>query len=139
MSQDNTDKLTKEFLKLKVQPVKEGKDGKMNVDSKNISSQPLRHYNSLAVEGTGTKVKKSEKEEPENFDDIEAVEVVEEKKKPEIPKTESKIEKEKTPTFTAEKVIGNGSFGVVYLAKANDTGETVAIKEVLQDKRFKVS
>jgi len=36
-------------------------------------------------------------------------------------------------------VIGNGSFGVVYQAKLCDTGEMVAIKKVLQDKRFKVS
>ncbi|XP_050539505.1 glycogen synthase kinase-3 beta isoform X2 [Daktulosphaira vitifoliae] len=34
-------------------------------------------------------------------------------------------------------VIGNGSFGVVYQAKLCDTGEMVAIKKVLQDKRFK--
>uniref|UniRef100_A0A183TZ43 Glycogen synthase kinase-3 n=1 Tax=Toxocara canis TaxID=6265 RepID=A0A183TZ43_TOXCA len=35
------------------------------------------------------------------------------------------------------KVIGNGSFGVVYLAKLTDSNELVAIKKVLQDKRFK--
>lgn len=37
------------------------------------------------------------------------------------------------------KVIGNGSFGVVFQAKLVDSGELVAIKKVLQDKRFKVS
>lgn len=37
------------------------------------------------------------------------------------------------------QVIGNGSFGVVYLAKLADTNELVAIKKVLQDKRFKVN
>ena len=36
------------------------------------------------------------------------------------------------------KVIGNGSFGVVYQAKLCDSGKPVAIKKVLQDKRFKV-
>jgi serine/threonine protein kinase len=36
------------------------------------------------------------------------------------------------------KVIGNGSFGVVYQARLMETGELVAIKKVLQDKRFKV-
>lgn len=41
--------------------------------------------------------------------------------------------------YTDTKVIGNGSFGVVYQAKLCDTGEMVAIKKVLQDKRFKVS
>ena len=35
------------------------------------------------------------------------------------------------------QVIGNGSFGVVYQAKLCETGEMVAIKKVLQDKRFK--
>ncbi|XP_014234547.1 glycogen synthase kinase-3 beta isoform X5 [Trichogramma pretiosum] len=39
--------------------------------------------------------------------------------------------------YTDTKVIGNGSFGVVYQAKLCETGETVAIKKVLQDKRFK--
>ncbi|XP_043684253.1 glycogen synthase kinase-3 beta isoform X1 [Vespula pensylvanica] len=39
--------------------------------------------------------------------------------------------------YTDTKVIGNGSFGVVYQAKLFDTGEMVAIKKVLQDKRFK--
>ena len=34
-------------------------------------------------------------------------------------------------------MIGNGSFGVVYQAKLCETGEMVAIKKVLQDKRFK--
>lgn len=41
-------------------------------------------------------------------------------------------------SYTDTKVIGNGSFGVVYLAKLCDTEELVAIKKVLQDKRFKV-
>ena len=41
--------------------------------------------------------------------------------------------------YADTKVIGNGSFGVVYQAKLIDTGELVAIKKVLQDKRFKVS
>lgn len=42
-------------------------------------------------------------------------------------------------SYTDTMVIGNGSFGVVYQAKLCDTGEMVAIKKVLQDKRFKVS
>ncbi len=40
--------------------------------------------------------------------------------------------------YTETKVIGNGSFGVVYSAKLVQTSEMVAIKKVLQDKRFKV-
>ena len=38
--------------------------------------------------------------------------------------------------FFTEQVIGNGSFGVVYQAKLCDSGEMVAIKKVLQDKRW---
>ncbi|CAG9323801.1 unnamed protein product [Blepharisma stoltei] len=40
-------------------------------------------------------------------------------------------------SYSATKVIGNGSFGVVYQASVNETGETVAIKKVFQDKRYK--
>ena len=40
-------------------------------------------------------------------------------------------------SYTDTKVIGNGSFGVVYQARLTTTGEMVAIKRVLQDKRFK--
>ncbi|KAL0266732.1 UNVERIFIED_CONTAM: hypothetical protein PYX00_009198 [Menopon gallinae] len=40
-------------------------------------------------------------------------------------------------SYTDTRVIGHGSFGVVYLAKLCDLGELVAIKKVLQDKRFK--
>lgn len=40
-------------------------------------------------------------------------------------------------SYTDTKVIGNGSFGVVYQAKLCESHELVAIKKVLQDKRFK--
>lgn len=40
-------------------------------------------------------------------------------------------------SYTDTKVIGNGSFGVVYQARLVESGEMVAIKRVLQDKRFK--
>ncbi|OZC12878.1 kinase domain protein [Onchocerca flexuosa] len=39
--------------------------------------------------------------------------------------------------YSDTKVIDSGSFGVVYLAELVDTGEKIAIKKVLQDKRFK--
>lgn len=42
-----------------------------------------------------------------------------------------------TYTYNAERVIGNGSFGIVYQAQVVETGETVAIKKVYQDKRYK--
>ncbi|KAF4754872.1 hypothetical protein FOZ63_026420 [Perkinsus olseni] len=40
-------------------------------------------------------------------------------------------------TYKAQRIIGSGAFGVVYEAKVQETGETVAIKKVFQDKRFK--
>eukprot|EP00879_Flechtneria_rotunda_P002288 GHRR01002481.1.p1 GENE.GHRR01002481.1~~GHRR01002481.1.p1 ORF type:complete len:428 (+),score=129.87 GHRR01002481.1:111-1394(+) len=42
-----------------------------------------------------------------------------------------------TFSYTTERIVGNGSFGVVYQATCLETAETVAIKKVLQDKRFK--
>ncbi|KAJ2890343.1 glycogen synthase kinase 3 [Coemansia aciculifera] len=39
--------------------------------------------------------------------------------------------------YTNCKVVGNGSFGVVFQAELVPSGEQVAIKKVLQDKRFK--
>jgi len=47
--------------------------------------------------------------------------------------------KSKGTVYNANKadVIGRGSFGVVYRARTEGTGEVVAIKKVLQDKRFK--
>jgi len=39
--------------------------------------------------------------------------------------------------YNAERIIGNGSFGVVFQATVVSTGDVVAIKKVLQDKRFK--
>lgn len=43
----------------------------------------------------------------------------------------------KTLSYMAERVVGTGSFGVVYQAKCIETGESVAIKKVLQDRRYK--
>ncbi|CAA3021423.1 shaggy-related kinase epsilon [Olea europaea subsp. europaea] len=42
-----------------------------------------------------------------------------------------------TMSYMAERVVGSGSFGVVYQAKCLETGESVAIKKVLQDRRYK--
>lgn len=42
-----------------------------------------------------------------------------------------------TLSYIAERVVGTGSFGVVFQAKCLETGEAVAIKKVLQDKRYK--
>ena len=40
--------------------------------------------------------------------------------------------------YTQCKIVGNGSFGVVFQTKLSPTGADAAIKRVLQDKRFKV-
>ncbi|XP_004288335.1 PREDICTED: glycogen synthase kinase-3 homolog MsK-3-like [Fragaria vesca subsp. vesca] len=42
-----------------------------------------------------------------------------------------------TISYMAERAVGHGSFGLVFQAKCLETGETVAIKKVLQDKRYK--
>ncbi|KAL9669505.1 hypothetical protein QQ045_007052 [Rhodiola kirilowii] len=44
---------------------------------------------------------------------------------------------EQTVSYIAERIVGSGSFGVVYQARSVETNEIVAIKKVLQDKRFK--
>ncbi|CAH8447879.1 unnamed protein product [Dicrocoelium dendriticum] len=46
-------------------------------------------------------------------------------------------DKSKEISYTDAKVIGNGSFGVVYQARLCETDEIVAVKKVLQDRRFK--
>ncbi|KAG8366884.1 hypothetical protein BUALT_Bualt16G0014400 [Buddleja alternifolia] len=42
-----------------------------------------------------------------------------------------------TIRYMKERIVGTGSFGIVFEAKCIETGETVAIKKVLQDKRYK--
>uniref|UniRef100_A0A6N2L8L8 Protein kinase domain-containing protein n=1 Tax=Salix viminalis TaxID=40686 RepID=A0A6N2L8L8_SALVM len=42
-----------------------------------------------------------------------------------------------TISYMAERMVGTGSFGVVFQAKCLETGQAVAIKKVLQDKRYK--
>jgi serine/threonine protein kinase len=46
-------------------------------------------------------------------------------------------EKSASFTYNAERVLGSGSFGIVYQAQVVETGESVAIKKVFQDKRYK--
>ncbi|KAL3615627.1 Shaggy-related protein kinase theta [Castilleja foliolosa] len=43
----------------------------------------------------------------------------------------------KTMSYMAERIVGTGSFGTVYQAKCLETSESVAIKKVLQDNRYK--
>lgn len=45
--------------------------------------------------------------------------------------------KVETINYEAQREIGRGSFGSVYLARIVETDQTVAIKKVLQDRRFK--
>eukprot|EP01096_Ripella_sp_DP13-Kostka_P008113 TRINITY_DN3017_c0_g1_i2.p1 TRINITY_DN3017_c0_g1~~TRINITY_DN3017_c0_g1_i2.p1 ORF type:complete len:382 (+),score=101.58 TRINITY_DN3017_c0_g1_i2:427-1572(+) len=40
-------------------------------------------------------------------------------------------------TYNTDRIVGQGSFGVVFQATRVDTNETVAIKKVLQDRRYK--
>ncbi|KAJ1812066.1 glycogen synthase kinase 3 [Coemansia sp. RSA 2599] len=50
---------------------------------------------------------------------------------------DAKTGEETEIVYTNCKVVGNGSFGVVFQAELVPSGELVAIKKVLQDKRFK--
>jgi serine/threonine protein kinase len=47
------------------------------------------------------------------------------------------IRKSVIVAYDALKMIGHGSFGAVFLAEVIGTGEMVAIKKFLQDRRFK--
>lgn len=47
------------------------------------------------------------------------------------------IRRERSINYDALRMIGHGSFGAVFLAKIVETNATVAIKKVLQDRRFK--
>lgn len=40
--------------------------------------------------------------------------------------------------YTSSRIVGSGSFGVVFQTRLIDTNEDAVIKRVLQDKRFKV-
>src|SRR5271170_4405654 len=51
---------------------------------------------------------------------------------------DGKTEEEVSINYQSVKVVGNGSFGVVFQIRLVDTGRDAAIKRVLQDKRFKV-
>jgi glycogen synthase kinase 3 beta len=56
--------------------------------------------------------------------------------------SDGKSGEQKDISYTNCKVIGNGSFGVVFAAKMLSVPkeeEDIAIKKVLQDKRFKVN
>uniref|UniRef100_A0A0N5CG16 Protein kinase domain-containing protein n=1 Tax=Strongyloides papillosus TaxID=174720 RepID=A0A0N5CG16_STREA len=40
-------------------------------------------------------------------------------------------------TYVVEKILGSGSFGIVFKVKLPQTGESLAVKKVLQDRRYK--
>ncbi|KAG5396717.1 hypothetical protein IGI04_018531 [Brassica rapa subsp. trilocularis] len=46
-------------------------------------------------------------------------------------------EPKQTISYMAERAVGTGSFGIVFQAKCLETGESVAIKKVLQDRHYK--
>ena len=43
-----------------------------------------------------------------------------------------------TLLYSADRMIGKGSFGEVFGGSIEQTGQQVAVKRVLQDRRFKV-
>jgi len=52
-------------------------------------------------------------------------------------KDEPDTQKKKNHLYKIERVCGNGSFGIVFQGKVLHTGETIAIKKVYQDRRFR--
>ncbi|ESQ47446.1 hypothetical protein EUTSA_v10028310mg [Eutrema salsugineum] len=46
-------------------------------------------------------------------------------------------EPKQTISYMAERVVGTGSFGIVFQTKCLETGESVAIKKLLQERRYK--
>jgi glycogen synthase kinase 3 beta len=61
-----------------------------------------------------------------------------EEKEPKVAPFDKVILKANGFTYVADRVVGHGSFGVVVRATVQEKeGETVAIKKVLQDKRYK--
>ena len=52
-------------------------------------------------------------------------------------KDENGNQKKKNHLYKIERVCGNGSFGIVFQGKILHTGETIAIKKVYQDRRFR--
>ena len=86
----------------------------------------------------------------QNFRELEAVKVVEgtgmkaehggfKTKDEEYDQKNNKVKGQKniSHTYNADRVVGNGSFGVVFAATIAETGNIVAVKKVLQDKRYK--
>ena len=53
--------------------------------------------------------------------------------------TPTRISSLKSPQYkyVIEGIAGKGTFGVVYYGRVRLTGEKIAIKKVLQDKRYK--
>lgn len=51
--------------------------------------------------------------------------------------TDARTNKERELIYTTSRVVGSGSFGIVFDTKLVETEEHAAIKRVRQDKRFK--
>ena len=62
---------------------------------------------------------------------------VKDKEKSKPKSKDEKNQKKKNHLYKIERVCGNGSFGIVFQGKILHTGETIAIKKVYQDRRFR--
>jgi glycogen synthase kinase 3 beta len=83
-------------------------------------------FNSLRMGGIDSSLSSSSP--PANFD---STEVIRERVQ------DGKTGETRELAYTQCKIVGNGSFGVVFQTKLSPSGEDAAIKRVLQDKRFK--
>lgn len=131
--------------KKKDDAAKGGKDSKneLSVSDTNAAANPSKHVTSREVSSiaSGVRNMKLGAREP----DVDNIDEEDEKNdgnnhgvaKGQVSVSKGASGSKPSISYAAERVIGNGSFGVVYQATVVETGETVAIKKVLQDRRFK--
>merc|ERR1719231_2092565 len=107
---------------------------------------PSRHGRSLARTASDPAMERSTRTSPQQKKRCSDVPTVEEcmSAKPEgrsqpciEAPSQNATEEEPQCTYNAERVIGTGTFGIVYSAHIVETDETVAIKKVFVDKRYR--
>lgn len=97
----------------------------------------FRRKKAATTESTDSKDSTLKNEPSTLTENLEAMKIHEQCSATSTTSRSSRSSKEEKRAYAAERVIGNGSFGVVYQATVIASGQTVAIKKVLQDRRFK--
>jgi len=109
-----------------------------NTTSTNPALNPPQNNDATALSGVLNNMKINQAEDPKNKDPKDKKTKKSKDDKPaEAADFDRVVIKANNMTFLADKVVGNGSFGTVVRATIQGTNEVVAIKKVLQDKRYK--